>query len=90
MRKYIRSINERFMMAEPAIKPKTPTAPPSAPPKERPWRGIPTKRPSEREKTKPMGEYENMIDSFFAELEAIKDTPEGKEMIQNLYDKYAK
>lgn len=90
MRKYIKSINEKFMMAEPAIKPKTPTAPPSSPPKERPWRPIPTKRPSEREKTKPQFAYEEMIDMFFNELNAIKDTPEGMEMIQKLHDKYVK
>jgi hypothetical protein len=90
MRKYIKSINEKFMMAEPATKPKTPTAPPSAPPREKPWSPVPTKRPSEREKTKPMGEYKKMMDSFFDELAAVKDTPEGREMIKNLYDKYAK
>ena len=90
MRKYIKSINEKFMMAEPAIKPKTPTAPPSSPPKERPWRPIPTKRPIEREKTKPQFAYQEMIDMFFNELNAIKDTPEGMEMIQKLHDKYVK
>jgi hypothetical protein len=31
-----------------------------------------------------------MIDLFFEELEKAKDTPEGQEMIKNLYDKYAK
>jgi hypothetical protein len=89
MRKYIKSINEKFMMDAP-VKPKTTPSTPTAPPKERPWRPVPTKRPSEREKTKPMGAYEDMIDSFFSELNAIKDTPEGKKMIQKLYDKYAK
>jgi len=31
-----------------------------------------------------------MIDMFFNELNAIKDTPEGMKMIQKLHDKYVK
>jgi hypothetical protein len=72
-------------------KTKPTTAPPvTAPPVTRPFRPVPTKRPSEKEKTKPMAEYNEMIDLFFEELENIKDTPEGQEMIKNLHDKYAK
>jgi hypothetical protein len=37
-----------------------------------------------------MAEYAEMIDLFFQELENIKDTPEGKKMIKNLHNKYAK
>ena len=83
-RKHIKSMNERFMMSD------TQTKPTTAPPVTRPFRPVPTKRPSEKEKTKPMAEYNEMIDLFFEELENIKDTPEGQEMIKNLHDKYAK
>lgn len=88
-RKHIKTMNEQVVMDGPTTKPTT--APPvTAPPVTRPFRPIPTKRPSEREKTKPMAEYKEIIDLFFEELENIKDTPEGKEMIKNLHDKYAK
>jgi hypothetical protein len=88
-RKHIKSMNERMMIGDTSTKPTT--APPvTAPPVTRPFRPIPTKRPSEREKTKPMAEYNEMIDLFFEELENIKDTPEGKKMIKNLHNKYAK
>jgi hypothetical protein len=88
-RKHIKTMNERFMMDDTQTKPTT--APPvTAPPTTRPFRPVPTKRPGEKEKTKPMAEYNDMIDLFFEELENIKDTPEGKEMIKNLHNKYAK
>jgi hypothetical protein len=88
-RKHIKTMNERFMMSDTDTKPTT--APPvTAPPSTRPFRPVPTKRPSEKKKTKPMAEYAEMIDLFFEELENIKDTPEGQEMIKNLHDKYAK
>jgi hypothetical protein len=88
-RKHIKTMNERFMMSDTDTKPTT--APPvTAPPSTRPFRPVPTKTPSEREKTKPMAEYTEMIDLFFEELEKIKDTPEGKMMIKNLHNKYAK
>jgi hypothetical protein len=88
-RKHIKTMNERFMMSDTDTKPTT--APPvTAPPSTRPFRPVPTKRPSEREKTKPMAEYNEMIDLFFQELENIKDTPEGKMMIKKLHNKYAK
>jgi hypothetical protein len=88
-RKHIKTMNERFVMDDTKTKPKT--APPvTAPPVTRPFRPIPTKRPSEKEKTKPMAEYKEMIDLFFEELENMKDTPEGKKMIKNLHNRYAK
>lgn len=88
-RKHIKTMNERFLMDDTKTKPTT--APPvTAPPVTRPFRPVPTKRPSEKEKTKPMAEYNEMIDLFFQELENIKDTPEGKMMIKNLHDRYAK
>jgi hypothetical protein len=65
----------------PGTKPGTPT---------RPFRPIPTTRPGEKEQTKPMAKYADMIDLFFEELDAVKDTPEGKKMIKNLYAKYVK
>jgi hypothetical protein len=64
---------DEFVAAEPATKPTT--APPqTAPPVTRPNRGIPSKRPG---------------DQFFAQLEEIKDTPQGKSMIKKLHNKYA-
>ena len=88
-RKHIKTMNERFIMGDTETKPTT--APPvTAPPVTRPFRPVPTKRPSEKEKTKPMAEYKKMIDLFFEELETIKDTPEGQAIIKNLHDKYAK
>ena len=88
-RKHIKTMNERAMLADTQTKPTT--APPvTAPPVTRPFRPIPTKRPSEREKTKPMAEYKEVIDLFFEELENMKNTPEGKRMIKNLHNKYAK
>lgn len=82
-------MNERFMMDDTKTRP-TIAPPVTAPPTTRPFRPVPTKRPGEKEKTKPMAEYKEMIDLFFEELTALKDTPEGKEMIKNLHDKYAK
>lgn len=87
-RKYIKSITEDFTLGDTKTKPQI--APPSVPPSTRPFRPVPTKRPSEKEKTKPMAEYTEMIDLFFEELEKIKDTPTGKEMIKNLHNRYAK
>jgi hypothetical protein len=81
-------MNERFLMDDTKTKPTT--APPVAPPVTRPFRPVPTKRPSEKEKTKPMGEYNEIIDLFFDELDKIKDTKEGRNMIKKIHDKYAK
>lgn len=88
-RKHIKTMNEQATLADTQTKPTT--APPvTAPPVTRPFRPIPTKRPSEREKTKPMAEYKEIIDLFFDELERMKETPEGRKMIKNLHNKYAK
>jgi hypothetical protein len=92
-RKHIKTMNERAVVADAPVKPKETDQPIIAPPTEappRPFRPVPTKRPSEKERTKPIGEYEEIIDLFFEELEKIKDTPEGKMMIKNLHNKYAK
>jgi hypothetical protein len=89
-RKHIKTMNERAIMADAPVKPKTAPPPTTAPPVTRPFRPIPTKLPGEKEKSKPMAEYEEIIDLFFEELEKMKDTPEGKMMIKNLHDKYAK
>jgi hypothetical protein len=86
--KRIKRLDE-FVAAEPATKPTT--APPTtAPPITRPNRPIPTKRPGEKTKEKPMAELENVLDLFFSELEEVKDTPMGKSMIKKLHRKYAK
>ena len=89
-RKHIKSMNERLVMDDTRIKPgiKTPATP--ATPITRPGRPVPTKRPGEKEQGKPMASYEEMIDGFFNELEKIKDEPEGKTIIKNLHDRYAK
>ena len=86
--KKIKRLDE-FIAAEPAVKPRTPVAPPAAPPKIRPTRPIPTKRPAEREKEKPMARFEEVMDLFFSELEKIKRTPEGERIIKKLHKKYA-
>lgn len=86
--KKIKRLDE-FVAAEPATKPTT--APPTtAPPITRPNRPIPTKRPGEKTKEKPMAELETVLDQFFTELGEIKDTQMGKTMIKKLYRKYAK
>lgn len=51
--KKIKRLHE-FISAEPTIKPKTPVAPPTTTPTTRPGRPVPTKRPGEKEKGKPM------------------------------------
>jgi len=86
--KKIKRLDE-FVAAEPAIKPKTapPTTRPSTP--TRPSRPVPTKRPGEKEKEKPMAQFKEVMDLFFDELRAIKDTPEGAKMIKKLHTKYA-
>jgi hypothetical protein len=35
-----------------------------------------------------MGTFKDVMDIFFAELDKVKDTPEGKEIIQKLQSKY--
>ena len=89
-RKHIKSMNERFVMDAPGTKQKPGIQRPATPSIPRPGRPIPTKRPGEKEKGKPMAEYKEMIDLFFEELQEIKDTPEGKLMIKNLHNRYAK
>jgi hypothetical protein len=86
--KKIKRLNE-FLAAEPATKPTT-APPPTAPPVTRPNRPIPTKRPGEKEKEKPMAVLQGVLDQFFTQLGEIKDTPQGKSMIKKLYSKYAK
>jgi hypothetical protein len=86
MKRYLRPINE-FIAAEPAIKPKTapPTTTPAPP---RPGRPGPTKRPSEKEKEKPMAILNDIMDQFFSALDEIKDTPKGRAIIKKLHKKY--
>lgn len=127
-KKYIKSLNERFLLSDTETKPKvipvvpkTPTrparpiptkkpsekertkpmgssepltkptiAPPTPKTPTRPVRPIPTKRPSEKERTKPMGEFKEVMDIFFQELNQIKNTEKGKEIIKNIHDIYVK
>jgi hypothetical protein len=90
-KKHIKTMNENIMMDDIKTRPgiKTPTTTPLTPVK-RPGLPIPTRRPGEKEQGKPMAEYKEVIDMFFDELEQIKNTPEGEEIIKNLYNKYAK
>ena len=80
---------DEFISAEPTIKPKTPVAPPSAPPITRPSRPIPTIRPGEKEKGKPMASAEELLDQFFDLLGAEKESKFGQRIIKKLYKKYA-
>jgi hypothetical protein len=89
--KRIKRLNE-FLAADPTVMPGKPTtAPPAAPPSTptRPARPIPTKRPGEKEKEKPMAAFQEVMDIFFDELRAIKNTPEGAKIIKKLHKKYA-
>jgi hypothetical protein len=86
--KKIMSLNE-FLMAEPKTTPRTPVAPPQEP-ATRPSRPIPTVRPGEKEKGKPLASAEEVLDQFFTLLAKEKDTRFGKRTIKKLHDKYAK
>ena len=88
MKRHIKSLNE-FVAADPAIAPTpTTTPPPVAPP--RPSTPRPTVVPRPGEKEKPMAKFKEVMDQFFAELDAIKDTPKGKSVIKKLHRKYVK
>jgi hypothetical protein len=88
-KKHIKTMNERFTMDDVKTRPGI-VQPGIGTPVRRPGIPIPTIRPGEKDKEKPMAKYEEVIDLFFEELEEIKNTPEGKEIIKNLYNKYAK
>ena len=85
-KKHIKTMNERFTMDDVKTRPGI-AKPGIGTPVKRPSL---TKRPGEKEQGKPMAEYKEVIDMFFNELEQIKNTPEGEEIIKNLYNKYAK
>ena len=89
-RKHIKTMNERLVMDDTKTKQPGTKDPITAPPVTRPFRHVPTHNPGEKKKGKPMAEYNDIIDLFFEELENIKDTPEGRMMIKNLHNKYAK
>ena len=90
-KKHIKTMNERLTMDDVKTRPGI-AQPGIGTPVRRPRPGIPipTVLPGEKDKEKPMAKYEEAIDLFFEELEEIKNTPEGKEIIKNLYNKYAK
>jgi hypothetical protein len=69
--------------ADPVVAP--PATPTTTP---RPWRPVPTQVPRPGTEEKPMGTFKDVMDIFFAELDKVKDTPEGKEIIQKLQSKY--
>lgn len=98
IRKHIKSMNENFMMDNTKVaRHGTKEAPtkPATPPNTKPGtRGIPGQRPKPGTQTLPQGENATeisgeIIDLFTQKLSSIKDTPEGREMIENLYNKYA-
>lgn len=69
----------------------TPTTRPGTPgTTPRPGRPVPGRRPSEREKGKPIATADELLDMFFEVLGEEKDTKQGKKMIKKLHDKYAK
>lgn len=84
---YVKGINE---WAEAATEVKPTTAPPTTvPPATRPWRPIPTKRPGEREKSKPIAQLGQVLEMFFSDLKSVSNTKNGQTMMKNLRNKYA-
>jgi hypothetical protein len=84
--------NEEFRMGDTETAPVTTPAPetvpvtPDSPP--RPWRPVPTVVPRPGTEEHPIGEFAEVMDMFFKELDNIKDTQKGKEMIKTLQNKY--
>jgi hypothetical protein len=68
----------------PTTRPGTPRTTP------RPGLPVPGRRPSEREKGKPIATVDELLDMFFEVLSEEKGTKQGKKMIKKLHDKYAK
>lgn len=68
----------------PTTRPGTPRTTP------RPGLPVPGRRPSEREKGKPIATADELLDMFFEVLGEEKGTKQGKKMIKKLHDKYAK
>ena len=66
------------------------TAPPTTTPgtTPRPWRPIPTQKPKPGTEEKPMGTFDEVMSMFFTELNKVKDTSEGQEMLKNIEIKY--
>lgn len=85
----LKKTNEEFRMAEteeaPVVIPKPDTDTPTIP---KPWSPIPTQVPRPGTEERPIGQFDEVMSMFFSELNKIKDTKEGKEMIKNLKDKY--
>jgi hypothetical protein len=79
--------NEEFIQSgdtetAPVVVPSTPTTTP------RPWRPVPTTVPRPGTEEKPIGTFDEVMNTFFTELDKIKDTPRGQEIIKNLKSKY--
>jgi hypothetical protein len=88
---------DEFVANNPAVKPgrpgtsPAPTTRPGTPgTTPRPGRAVPGRRPSEREKGKPLATADELLDMFFEILGEEKDTKQGKKIIKNLHNKYAK
>jgi cell division septation protein DedD len=91
-KKHIKTMNENLMMDDTKTRPKeTPVTPGTQPPKERPDREfLPKQNPNKKERNKPQATADEVADMFLMELEKIKNTPRGEEIIKNLYNKYAR
>lgn len=84
--KYLKMFEEFKMgpeTAEPVIAP--PSTPTTTP---RPWRPVPTQVPRPGTEERPIGNFQEVMDIFFYELDKIKDTPEGQEIIKNIQSRY--
>lgn len=79
---------EEFRMGDVETAPVTapPTTTPGTTP--RPWRPIPTQKPKPGTEEKPMGTFDEVMSMFFTELNKVKDTSEGQEMLKNIEIKY--
>jgi hypothetical protein len=89
----LKKTNEEFKMGSteeaPVIAPTQPETIPDEPvTPTKPWTPIPTQVPRPGTQENPVGQFDEVMTMFFSELDKIKDTKEGKEMIKNLQQKY--
>ena len=93
-KKHIKTMNENFMMDDTKVAPGIAKpgigTPVKTPPKRERETFTPRIIPKPGEQNKPQATADDVADIFLMELEKIKDTPRGEEIIKNLYDKYAR
>ena len=92
---YKAAIENRFVTLDSVHDSSTETAPVTAPPKpdtpipsKPPLPFMPTKKPKPGTEERPMGTFEEVMSIFFSELNKIKDTSKGQEMLKNIENKY--